>query len=676
MEGSVPYETETQVAGAPEPSMVLPQKSVNLGDLMPTRRSDANKQQSAEKCPAVREAGKADQKLSVILTLGPGDELMPEKQVESIPEPVPRTPLVVPAEVPKVKAAGLARSVAQVAQLVPAMTKPNGAPFSPGAQPQPEAELPSDFLGSPQMPMDSRHGMCLVHRNLVPQSSQTKATSLIHKYSLVPTNISSAWRTSRKLAQEPVACNRIFYYRCVERVLDVKAPRRASSEEEEEMEHARENQQEVAPEGTKGVLHPPNANKIAISTLRAQPESGSQAGGSSERKTDQRDKPKVLSKNDGRKRVYKQAVRELNENGDCMDGEVLTPRTRMPSTICPRSKVRKASPSLHPSVHLKEKEQQWLENLRKEEEELLRKQKMEKDKLPHLEEVKHVHLEEMKRNLEEFFQKVGQAQEWAEQLEIEEKNHPEQYLAQLEKDPVQLEKDPAQLVQNLDQLVQDPTQLEKNEEVKDGWQTEKAGKKVSKKLEEAETWRQMQEAKIWRQMQESEVWRRKQEAEAWRRMQESEAWRQMQEAEARMRMQESEVWKWKQEAEAWRQMQEAEVWRRMQEAENQKRMQEVEVWRLKRLQQEKEEGRYQEQLQNEEKEQELLQQKDEAPGIWEQQLVLDWFQAEWDQQEKARLLKEQQEKKEKEECQHQEQEKQKLQEEAMDTAAAAWHEEM
>lgn len=215
MDGSIPRETETQVTGAPEPSTVLPPKSVNLaavGDLMPICRSDANESQSAEKCPAVREAGKADQKLSIILTLGPGDESMPEKQVESIPEPMPRTPLVVPPEVPRVKAAGLAQSVSklQVAQLAPTVTDPSGALFSPETQPQPETELPSDLLGSSQMTMVSRHGRHLVHRSLEPRSSQAKVTSLTRKYSLVRKKISSAQQTSRKLAQKPVAYSCIF----------------------------------------------------------------------------------------------------------------------------------------------------------------------------------------------------------------------------------------------------------------------------------------------------------------------------------------------------------------------------------------------------------------------------------------------------------------------------------
>lgn len=66
---------------------------------------------------------------------------------------------------------------------------------------------------------------------------------------------------------------------------------------------------------------------------------------------------------------------------------------------CPLLPHCQASPSLQPTVHLQEKEQQWLENLRKEEEEeVLRGQKMEKDKVPQLEEVKRGHLEEMKRS--------------------------------------------------------------------------------------------------------------------------------------------------------------------------------------------------------------------------------------------------------------------------------------
>ncbi|XP_020823861.1 inner centromere protein isoform X2 [Phascolarctos cinereus] len=525
--GSIPRGTRSQAAAGalpPESPTVLPPKPRNLpsvGKLMPVVEISASEQRSAEKCLVASKARPADEKLSFVLTLGCEAESTPKEQAESLPRPAPDTSIVVPAEVPEVKATRLARSVAKlhIARLaspedaVPVMTEPDGVPSSPGTQPQPETELLLNLPESPRTPTGSRRDRRSVRRSLVRKSLQAHRVSLLHKYSMVPKRISSTRRSSRKLAQEPAATGRIICHSYLERLLDVEVPRKASSEED--LEHTTETEQE-ATEGTRRTLRPRNAHKIAISTPKTQPESGSRADGNGESKTDQSEEPSEPPQSVRRKRSYKQAVSELDENGDHMDDEALTPpRTKTPSPICPPSKVRQVVRPLRTFLHtvqknqmlmtptsagrtgvmksfikrntpqhmdakgsFVEKERQRLENLKKKEEaELLRKQKVEEDKRRRLEEVK------MKR--EERLRKVLQARERAEQLEVEKKKRIEQKLAQ----------------------------LEKNEKAKEErLAEEKARKKAAKKLEEAEAKRrQEEEARRQKKLQQEEEERRYQE---------------------------------------------------------------------------------------------------------------------------------------------------------------------
>ncbi|XP_027714682.1 inner centromere protein isoform X2 [Vombatus ursinus] len=523
--GSIPRGTRSQAVAAPSPPdspTVLPQKPGNLpsvGKLVPVVEISVSEQRSAEKCLTTRKARLADKKLSSVLSLGCDDESVPKKQAESLPKPAPETSSVVPAEVPELKATRPALSVAKLRiarpaspeDAVPAMTELAGAPSSAGTRPQPETELLLNLPESPRTPTGSHCDRRSVRRSLVRKSSQAHRVSLLHKYSMVPKRISSARRSSRKLAQEPAASSRIICHSYLEKLLDVQVPRKASSEED--LEHATETEQE-APEGTRRTLRPRNAHKIAISTPKAQPESRSQADGDGESKTYQSEEPREPPQSVRRKRSYKQAVSEPGENGDHMDDdEVLTPpRTKTPSPVCPPSKVvRPLRTFLHTvqknqmlmtptsagrtsvmksfikrntPLHVDakggfvEKERQRLENLkRKEEAELLRKQKVEEDKRRRLEEVK------MKR--EERLRKVLQARERAEQLEVEKKRRIEQKLAQ----------------------------LEKNEKAKEErLAEEKARKKAAKKLEEAEARRkQEEEARRQKRLQQEEEDRRYQE---------------------------------------------------------------------------------------------------------------------------------------------------------------------
>ncbi|XP_031800066.1 inner centromere protein isoform X2 [Sarcophilus harrisii] len=514
--GSIPRGARGQPVGAPslpESPTWLPKKSTTLpavGGLVPVVEIGISEQRSAEKCLEASKARTAEQKLSFGGS-GCEDELVPSKQAGGVLEAAPGTSLAAPAEGPQGKAARPARSVAKlrIARLASpkeAVTEPDGAPPSVVAQPQPEPAV-EDLPESPRTPTGSRSDRRSVRRSLVRKSSQAHRVSLIHKYSMVPKRISSRRRSSRKQAQEP-ATGRIICHSYLERLLDVEIPGKASSEEE--AEGATETDPEVV-ESTRRTLRPRNANKIAISTPKAQPESGGQAAGDSENKTGGSEEPREEPQEElreppqsvRRKRSYKQAVSELDENGDHGDDEALTPpRNKTPSPVCPpskvvrplrtflhtvqknqmlmtptsasRSSVMKSFIKRNTPLHMdaKEKERQRLENLKKKEEaELLRKQKVEEDKRRRLEEVK------MKR--EERLRKVLQARERAEQLEVEKKKRIEQKLAQ----------------------------LEKNEKAKEErLAEEKARKKAAaKKLEEAEARRkQEEEARRQKRLQEEE----------------------------------------------------------------------------------------------------------------------------------------------------------------------------
>ncbi|XP_043829192.1 inner centromere protein [Dromiciops gliroides] len=456
--GSIPRGARTPVAAPspPESPTVLTPKSMNLpavGSLVPVVEIGVREQRSAEKCLKESQARTADQELSFVIGSGRKDKSLPEQQAGSPAKPAPGTLLVAPTT-------GLTRSVAKLRIARPAPSEDTaaelgGVPSSPETQPQSETELLLDLPESPRTPTGSRCDRRSVRRSLVRKTSKAPRVSLINKYSMVPQKISPVRRSSRKLAREPAATGRIICHSYLERLLDVEVPRKASSEEEVEQETEAEPE---VPEGTRRTLRPRNANKIAISTPRAQPESGAQDDRGSESKTDQSEELREPPQSVRRKRSYKQAISEPDETGEhADDDEALTPpREKTLSPVCPPSKVvRPLRTFLHTvqknqllmtptsasrtsvmksfikrntphHMDAKEKERQRLETLKKKEEaELLRKQKVEEDKRRRLEEVK------MKR--EERLRKVLQARERAEQLEVEKKKRIEQKLAQLEK---------------------------------------------------------------------------------------------------------------------------------------------------------------------------------------------------------------------------------------------------
>nr|XP_036851366.1 inner centromere protein [Manis javanica] len=303
----------------------------------------------------------------------------------------------------------------------------------------------------------------------------------------------------------------------LERLLNVEVPQKVSPEQKEPSEGP-EPVEAAEPEVPKN-NSPQSATKITISTPGSRPAAGSQetpSKGQQEAKTDHADGPKEPPQSVRRKRSYKQAVSELDEEQQLEEEEeeLQPPRNKTPSPPCPASKVvRPLRTFLHtvqknqmlmtpnsgprssvmksfikrntplrvdPKCGFVEKERQRLENLRrKEEAEQLRRQKVEEDKRRWLEEVK------LKR--EERLRKVLQARERVEQMKEEKKKQIEQKFAQIE---------------------------EKTEKAKEERLAEEKAKKkaAAKKMEEVEARRkQEEEARRLRWLQQDEEERRHQE---------------------------------------------------------------------------------------------------------------------------------------------------------------------
>lgn len=237
----------------------------------------------------------------------------------------------------------------------------------------------------------------------------------------------------------------------------------------------------------------PEVSKIAINTPGSRTvvgDSDTSPEGDPETGTDHAKGSKELVHSARRKRSYKQAVSDPDEEEveEQEEEEPQHPSIKTPSPVCPANKVaRPLRTFLHTvqrnqmlmtptsasrvktfikrntsmRVDPKEKERQRLENLRrKEEAELLRRQKVEEDKRRRLEEVK------LKR--EERLRKVLQARERVEQIKEEKKKQIEQKFAQIE---------------------------EKNEKAKEERLAEEKAKKkaAARKMEEVEARRKQEE---------------------------------------------------------------------------------------------------------------------------------------------------------------------------------------
>ncbi|KAF0871709.1 INCE protein, partial [Crocuta crocuta] len=431
---------------------------------------------------------------------------------------------------PKGRGVGAGRSASKlrIAQASPGPQDSAGSPASPWQERVLAPLLPDNC----STPTGARVGPQAVRRSLIAPSSPGHQVSLAQKYSLVAKQEKPVRRSSRRMgkkaAEEPAASARIICHSYLERLLNVEVPQKVGPEQKQPSEEAEAVQaaELESPKQDRSTLWPRSATKIAISTPGSQSVAGgpeTPSKGQQEPKTDQADGPKEPPQSVRRKRSYKQAVSELDEEQQLEDEELQPPRSKTPSPPCPASKVvRPLRTFLHTvqrnqmlmtptsvprgsvmksfikrntplRMDPKEKERQRLENLRrKEEAEQLRRQKVEEDKRRRLEEVK------LKR--EERLRKVLQARERVEQMKEEKKKQIEQKFAQIE---------------------------EKTEKAKEERLVEEKAKKkaAAKKMEEVEARRkQEEEARRLRRLQQDEEERRHQELLQKKREEEQERW--------------------------------------------------------------------------------------------------------------------------------------------------------
>lgn len=442
-------------------------------------------------------------------------ESTPKKSEAGRLESVTLSSLMATPQDPKGRGVGAGRSASKlrIAQTSPGPQDSPGSPASPWRERVLAPILPDNFStpkGSHVDPQSAR-------RSLIGPTSPGPQASLAQKYSLAKPE-STVRRSSRKIAKQatnkPPPSARIICHSYLERLLNIEVPQKVSPKQEssKEAELVEAAESEIS-KNDASTLWPHRATKIAVSTPGPRPEAHGQetpSEGQQEVKTDQADGPKEPPQSVRRKRSYKQAVSELDEEQQLEDEELQPPRSKTPSPPCPASKVvRPLRTFLHTvqrnqmlmtptsashssvmksfikrntplRVDPKEKERQRLENLRrKEEAEQLRRQKVEEDKRRRLEEVK------LKR--EERLRKVLQARERVQQMKEEKKKQIEQKFAQLD---------------------------EKTEKAKEERLAEEKAKKkaAAKKMEEVEVRRkQEEEARRLRWLQQEEEERRHQE---------------------------------------------------------------------------------------------------------------------------------------------------------------------
>ncbi|XP_036993608.2 inner centromere protein isoform X2 [Artibeus jamaicensis] len=519
--------TRAAASPTPESPTVLtrkPKNSVTQGQLVPVVEIGAGERCTADErlsqlssAQAPSPALAAAAAPASLVTVISDEESTPKKSEAGRLESVAVSSLMATPQDPKGQGlkAGRSASKLRIARTSPGPPDSPASPASPWQQRVLAPILPDNFSTS----VGSRVDRQSVRRSLLAPASPDPQNALAQTHSLVVKPESANRRSSRRIAKkatkEPAASARIICHSYLERLLNVEVPQKVSTKEDpsKEAEPVEEAKPEV-PKNEGSTLSPHGANKVAISTPHLQPVAGGQetpSVGQQEARTGPADDPKEPPQSVRRKRSYKKAVSELeDEEQPLEDEELQPPRNKTPSPPCPASKVvRPLRTFLHTvqrnqmlmtptsasrssvmksfikrntplRMDPKEKERQRLENLRrKEEAEQLRRQKVEEDKRRRLEEVK------LKR--EERLRKVMQARERVEQMKEEKKKQIEQKFAQLD---------------------------EKSEKAKEERLAEEKAKKkaAAKKMEEMEVRRkQEEEARRLKWLQQEEEERRHQE---------------------------------------------------------------------------------------------------------------------------------------------------------------------
>nr|XP_045373671.1 inner centromere protein [Camelus bactrianus] len=534
----------------PESPTVLtkkPENSLAQSQLVPLVEIGVSERQSAEQHLGQLQSAQGpgptpppDTAPASQITLTSDKDSTPKKTEAERLESVTVSSLMTTPQDSKGRGFGAGRSASKL-RIAAASPGPQDLPSSP-ASPWRERVLAPILPDNFSTPTGSRGDRRSVRRSLIAPSSPGPQLSLAQKYSMMAKEESTVQRSSRRIAKkatkEPAASGRIICHSYLERLLNVEVPQKVSPKAEEPREEAETEAaaEPEVPQNDGSTLQLRSATKITICTPGPQLAAGgpgTPSEGQQEARTDRADGPKEPPQSVRRKRSYKQAVSELDEEQQLEDEELQPPRSKTPSPPCPSSKVvrplrtflhtvqrnqmlmtptstphssimksfikRNTPLRMDPKCSFVEKERQRLENLRrKEEAEQLRRQKVEEDKRRRLEEVK------LKR--EERLRKVLQARERVEQMKEEKKKQIEQKFAQID---------------------------EKTEKAKEERLAEEKAKKkaAAKKMEEVEARRkQEEEARRLRWLQQEEEERRHQELVQKRKEEEQERLRKAAEA--------------------------------------------------------------------------------------------------------------------------------------------------
>lgn len=515
------------------------------------------------------------------------EELTPDRPGTRRLESVTVSTLVSTPQGPRSRDAGTGRSACKL-RIARAGPSPQGSPGSPDSPWRERALAPlQPDNNSPAA------GSRPVRRSLIAPGPRA---SLAQKCSVVAKQEGTCRRSSKRLDKNvppvPAASARIICHSYLERLLNVEVPQRVGPRQEEPSREAEPIVAAAEPEEPGSSGNPLLAHGAAQTTIRT-PDSPPAPGGqemppegqqgvTADDSEGHQEPPQSVR----RKRSYKRAMSDPEEEPSLAEEELQPLRNKTPSPPCPASKVVRPlrtflhtvqrnqllmTPSSAPRatvlksfikrntplrVDPKEKERQRLESLRrKEEAEQLRKQKVEEEKRRRREE------EKLKR--EQRHRKVLQARERVEQLKEEKKKQMEQRLAQLE---------------------------EKTEKAKEERQAEEKARKkaMARKMEEAEARRrQEEEARRLRWQQQEEEERRHQELLQKRKEEEQERQRKAAEARRLAEQREQERRREQERLQAERELQERERALRLQrELEEKKAQEEQQRLAEQRLQEE------------------------------------------------------------------------------------------
>ncbi|VCX38088.1 unnamed protein product [Gulo gulo] len=254
------------------------------------------------------------------------EESTPKKPEARRLESVTVTSLMATPQDPKDRGVGASRSASKL-RIAQASPGPQDLPGSP-ASPWQERVLAPILPDNCSTPTGTRVDPQSVRRSLIAPSSPGRQVPLAEKYSLVDQKEKPVRRSSRRIgkkaAEEPAASARIICHSYLERLLNVEVPQKVGPEQKPGKEA--EPVEAAEPEVPKNA--PRSATKIAISTPGSRPVAGGQetpSEGQREPKTDQADGPKERPQSVRRKRSYKQAVSELDEEPQLEDGEPQAP---------------------------------------------------------------------------------------------------------------------------------------------------------------------------------------------------------------------------------------------------------------------------------------------------------------------------------------------------------------